>query len=89
MISEHDKEYECYNHTFERGDYFNTFGGEAWLDDDYYIDEYGIQCDDMSIFKIPAANFKKLAIEMINHLIANGHDFQMVENDGSPYLTTK
>ncbi len=79
---ENNKEYECLNFSFEQGDSFNIFGGEAWLDHDIFIDEYGIECDNMSIFNIPSVEFKKLALEMVNHLINNGHQFYLDEING-------
>ena len=80
MKSEYDKEWECYKHHWENGDIIRTFGGE-YHDDDLQIDEYGIQCDDMAIWNIPSSAFKNLAVEMINHLMRNGHDFEFL-NDG-------
>lgn len=52
----------------------STFGGEYYDGDDYH-DEYGLAFDNLTISGIPSKDFENLAIEMLNHLFANGHDY--------------
>ncbi len=81
MNSHHNEQFECYNHSFELGDDVGVFGGESWVDE-YYMDEYGIDMGNVGIYNIPSEQFKNLALQMINHLIVNGHGFHFVEKDG-------
>ena len=55
-----------------------TFGGQGWLDTDWYVDEYGMQLGDVSISDIPSTLMIHLACEMVNHLRSNGHEFEFV-----------
>lgn len=70
---------EEYFHRFETDDYFSTFGGEI-DEDDLIVDEYGIQVDNVSISHIPSEKYKNLAIQMINHLMLNGHTFCFIKD---------
>ena len=63
-----------------------TFGGEGWLDRDWYVDEYGIQLGDVSVHGIPSSLMIHLAVEMVNHLRANGHEFEFVADPTSQDL---
>lgn len=87
MKSTYDEKYENWDHIFEIDDSFSVFGGEIDTDD-LNVDEYGIETDNMTIYQIPSTEFKKLAIEMVNHLILNGHSFYFIEQDGIPLLKT-
>ena len=59
--------------------YVGTYGGE--YDDNYgSYARYALQIDDLSIHGFSPEEFKKLAILMINHLIANGHSFELIPN---------
>ena len=56
-----------------------TYGGQEWLESDYEVDDYGIQIGDLSISGIPSKLMVRLACEMVNHLIINGHKFELKE----------
>lgn len=56
-----------------------TYGGE--FPGETYLNDYGIQIDDLNITGIQSGILKKLAVEMVNHLIANGHEFEMIQSD--------
>lgn len=60
-----------------------THGGEH-EDDSIKIAEYGFSIGGLSIYDIPPETFKGLAVEMINHLIVNGHQFEL-NKDHSDY----
>lgn len=68
---------------------FQTFGGQAWLDSDWYVDEYGIQLGAVSVYEIPSSLMIHLAVEMVNHLRANGHEFEFVADPTSQDLPMK
>jgi len=59
--------------------FINTFGGEYW-DDDYQFSDYGVQLGNLSISKLTPEEFKDLGIKIINHLMSNGHGFE-IRND--------
>lgn len=59
----------------------STFGGEGYYKDDFA--EYGLDFGVISIFGITPSKFKMLAIEMINHLSLNGHDFEFYHEPGA------
>ena len=67
----------------ENETHYQTFGGQVWLDSDWYIDEYGFQLGDVSIHKVPSSLMIHLACEMVNHLRANGHEFGFVDDPTS------
>jgi len=76
---------------FDPSDYIGTFGGE--LDDSY--GSYGFQCfsDDVGITfsDLDITQYKRLGLSIINHLILNGHSFELKDDrmgDGE-YLTIK
>ena len=58
--------------------YVGTFGGE-YQDEENLFSQYGIQIDDLAVNGLDPDEFKKLAILMINHLIVNGHSFELVQ----------
>lgn len=61
----------------------STYGGESWIDD-YEIREYGIQIGDLTIAEINPEEMKKLGVAIINHLMANGHEFEFYnDNQGN------
>ena len=55
-------------------------GGEYW-DGDFEIDDYQLSINDLRINNIPAKFLKEIVLEAANHLIVNGHDFQIVKDD--------
>lgn len=55
-----------------------TFGGQGWLDSEWYVDEYGIQLGDVSVHGISSSLMIHLAVAMVNHLRTNGHEFEFV-----------
>ena len=63
-----------------------TFGGQGWLDSEWYVDEYGIQLGDVSVHNIPSSLMIHLAIAMVNHLRTNGHEFEFVPDPTSQDL---
>lgn len=56
--------------TDENETFCQTYGG---------VDDYGIQIGDLSISGIPSKLMVRLACEMVNHLIINGHQFELKE----------
>lgn len=58
--------------------FVHTFGGESYIDDIEWS-EYGIQLGDLSISGLTPETIKRLGIIIINHLILNGHRFEIVE----------
>lgn len=61
----------------------NTFGGEDWVDD-YEFREYGIQIGELTISEISPEEMKKLGVAIIDHLMANGHEFEFYnDNQGN------
>lgn len=63
------------------GQRLSTYGGEQWLTEDYYSDDYGISIGDVSIHSIKSDQLKEFAVEAINHLIINGHGFELKEGN--------
>ncbi len=59
--------------------YVGTFGGE-YRDEWGTYSEYGIQIDNVAVDGLNPDEFKKLAVLMINHLIVNGHSFELIAN---------
>jgi hypothetical protein len=58
----------------------STFGGEC-SDGNHDFDAYGISFgDNLTLYSIPSSEFKTLAVQMLNHLMRNGHNFKFVEN---------
>ncbi len=61
----------------------STYGGESWIDE-YEFKEYGIQIGDLTIHEITPEDMKKLGVCIINHLMANGHEFEFYnDNQGN------
>lgn len=68
---------------------FQTFGGECWILDQY-DDYYGIQLGNVSFCGIKSQFLAGLAVEAINHLIVNGHDFEFSKShNGRKVLVEK
>ena len=59
--------------------YVGTFGGE-YQDEGDLFSQYGIQIDYLAVDGLDPDEFKKLAILMVNHLILNGHSFELISN---------
>lgn len=57
--------------------FVSSFGGESYIDD-FEWSEYGIQIGDISIGGLTPETTKRLAMTLINHLILNGHRFDIV-----------
>lgn len=57
--------------------YVGTFGGE-YRDEGNLYSQYGIQIDDLAVSGLDPDEFKELAVSMVNHLIINGHHFELV-----------
>ena len=70
--------------------YIQTYGGETWIDNQEFND-YGIQIGDLSISGLTGDDMEKLAIEMVNHLMINGHRFKIEKSEKDqdvPYIFT-
>jgi len=59
----------------------STYGGEAWLDEDWEMKDYGIQLGDLSISGISPKQAVTLACALVDHLSVNGHKFELKEAD--------
>ncbi len=53
-----------------------TFGGESYIDD-FEFAEYGIDFGNVAISKISPKQMIALASIMVDHLILNGHRFEI------------
>ncbi len=53
-----------------------TFGGESWIDG-WEFREYGIDFGEVSIHNISPAQMVSLAQTIVDHLILNGHRFEI------------
>lgn len=58
--------------------FVNSFGGESYIDD-FEWSEYGIQIGDISIGGLTPETTKRLAMILIDHLILNGHRFDIIK----------
>ena len=68
-------------HELEHTDkFFQTFGGEQWIDD-WYCDEYGFTVGDLSVYNIKSVELSRLACAAINHLMLNGHCFELCKTE--------
>jgi hypothetical protein len=56
-----------------------TSGGEGWLEDDFYLDEYDIHIGDVSIYNIPSEKLIQLVKVAANHLLLCGHRLEIRE----------
>lgn len=54
-----------------------TSGGEAWMDDDLFYAEYGIDFEKIKISGLTPDQMVQLACVMVNHLILCGHRFEI------------
>lgn len=72
-------EEELISGEFYEVDHLQTFGGEFW-DDDFHFQEYGISLGGLTITSLPPETIKELGVQIINHLMLNGHDFE-IRND--------
>lgn len=63
-----------------------VYGGEYILDDGLDISGYGIsledQCDEVDVSDIPPEAAVELAVLLVNHLMVNGHTFEIEEFPG-------
>lgn len=67
----------------ELSDNFSTFGGEFW-DGFYDFKDYGLDIGDITISNISPEQYKRLALEMVNHLLINGYCFELKDDkDGN------
>lgn len=67
--------------TIDKNDeYVATFGGEAYIDDTIF-DGYGIQIGGLSVSGIPSETMILLACQMVDHLLLNGHRFEIVKTN--------
>lgn len=53
----------------------SVYGGEYW-DDSYQFSDYGIQLEDVTIAELTPEQYKRLGVQIIDHLLSNGHDFE-------------
>lgn len=53
-----------------------TFGGEAWIEEDYYAD-YGIDFEKVAVFGLTPDQMAELACVIVDHLILCGHRFEI------------
>jgi hypothetical protein len=75
------------SHSLSPSDHVGTFGGEAEIDN-IRVEHYGLTLGKLSISNISPAQMSELAIKMVNHLMACGHEFRFV-NDGSLFFQKK
>jgi hypothetical protein len=54
----------------------STYGGEAWIDGELF-DGYGIDFGKFFVDEIRASQMVRLAIQIVDHLILNGHRFAL------------
>jgi len=68
--------------------FIHTFGGE---DESLDIKEYGIQIGDLTMSDLTPWQMKELGVKIINHLISNGHNFDILDdrNGHGAYLICK
>jgi hypothetical protein len=72
----------------EESDSFLTFGGEYW-DGDLHFQEYGLDCGDVSFYGLSPSQYKSLGMQIINHLLINGHSFEIGRDHNGEYLKEK
>lgn len=65
-------------YTYNKDNFINIFGGESWREDTY-LDDYGIQIGDVSIYDLSSEVMKELARQIVNHLLLNGHKAEIWE----------
>lgn len=65
--------------TAEISDSFSTFGGE-FSDGESHFANYGLDLGEISISDISPAQYKSLAVDIINHLLVNGYRFEILDN---------
>jgi hypothetical protein len=53
-----------------------TFGGESFIDG-WEFAEYGIDFGEVSVYNISPVQMVDLALKMVDHLILNGHRFEI------------
>lgn len=66
----------------------STYGGICWIDD-YKIDDWGIQFDELSIGGLKAENMVDLGTAIISHLMTNGYRFEMIDTQDGGELKLK
>ena len=62
-------------------DHVSTFGGEASLGDGLDMDQYGLHLGESYVVGLSSEQAVQLALELTNHLIANGHRFTVKPGD--------
>lgn len=70
-------------------DILTTFGGEYYQDDNNLYSEFGLDLGDISIYNISRLQIQKLGVEIINHLLTCGYDFEFGKDENGKYLKTK
>jgi hypothetical protein len=65
-----------YHVTLDGTESLFTFGGETWEDDWQHAD-YGIDFNKVSVSGLTPNQMTTLACIMVDHLILNGHDFEI------------
>ena len=63
----------------EEDEYIQTFGGESYIDE-FEFKDYGIQMGAVTVTGLTPEHYMELGLSIINHLMANGHDFK-ISND--------
>lgn len=63
----------------EEDKYIQTFGGESYIDE-FEFKDYGIQMGAVTVAGLTPEQYMQLGLSIINHLMANGHDFK-ISND--------
>jgi len=56
-----------------------TSGGESWIDDTEWND-YSIHVGDVTIDHLHSETMLSLAKAIVDHLIVNGHNFELVKS---------
>lgn len=88
QIIDERETYGSINCRTEPSDSFCTFGGEYWVDDDHY-GEYGLDCGEVCFYYLSPSQYKSLGLQIINHLMANGHDFEIGKDVNGAFLKAK
>jgi hypothetical protein len=72
----------------ESSDQFSTFGGEYWADG-YEFAEYGLDMGDICFYNLSPDQMKQLGLQIINHLMTCGHQFEILQDYNGEYLSEK
>lgn len=66
--------------TLDGTEYIGTSGGE-YESDDLKLDSYEVNFDKVSVMNLTPRQMICLAVEVVNHLMLNGHKFEIRESN--------